>query len=80
MVGENGCGKSSLLRLLLGLPGGQREDRAEIEGIVEIRGASIYDLAPGDLQAVRRSMGLIKGSGGLIENMDIRRNIGLPLA
>ena len=80
LVGENGCGKSSLLRLLLGLPGYQREDRAEIEGIVKIHGASIYDLAHGELQALRRSMGLIKGTGGLVENMDIRRNIGLPLA
>ena len=80
VMGETGCGKSSLLRLLLGLPGYQREDRAEIGGIVEVRAASIFDLGPGDLQAMRRSMGLIKGTGGLIENMDIRRNIGLALA
>ena len=80
VMGETGSGKSSLLRLLLGLPGCQRDDLAEIAGIIQIRGASIFDLSPGELQAVRRSVGLIKGAGGLIENMDISRNIGLGLA
>ncbi len=80
IVGDTGSGKSTLLRLILGLPGMQREDQALIEGEVEVAGRQIFDLTQGQLQELRRQVGVVKGGGGLIENMDVRRNICLPLA
>ena len=79
VIGETGSGKSSLLRLVLGLPGVQREDRVRIWGEVLVEGVSAFDLSSGELQDLRRKIGLVKGDGGLIENMDVRRNITLPL-
>ena len=80
VIGETGSGKSSLLRLVLGLPGIQREDQVRIRGEVLVEGVSVFELSSGELQDLRRKIGLVKGDGGLIENMDVRRNVALPLA
>jgi len=47
---------------------------------VEVAGRPIFDLDQRQLQELRRQVGVVKGGGGLIENMDVRRNICLPLA
>lgn len=80
VVGESGSGKSSLLRLILGLPGIRRDDRVELKGEIELGGQLLFALDQGQIQELRRRIGVVKGVGGLIENMDVLRNITLPLA
>jgi len=80
IVGDTGSGKSTLLRLILGLPGMQQDDQMQLEGEVEVAGRQIFDLDQRQLQELRWQVGVVKWGGGLIENMDVRRNICLPLA
>ena len=79
IAGEVGSGKSSLLRLILGMPGMQREDEVRLWGDIFVDGQAVFALALGPLQELRQQIGLVKGEGGLIENMDVRSNITLPL-
>ena len=78
--GDTGSGKSTLLRLILGLPGMQQVDQMQLEGEVEVAGRQVFDLDQRQLQELRWQVGVVKWGGGLIENMDVRRNICLPLA
>ena len=77
--GPPGCGKSFVPRLILGLPGIGRAT-VELDGEVIVAGQSVFgDMQPVDLQKLRRQMGSILRGGALIENMDIRSNITLPI-
>ena len=78
VAGPPGCGKSFVLRLVLGLPGMARET-VRFEGEVFVDGRSVFDESPQGLQRLRRRLGCVLRGGGLIENMDIRRNVALPL-
>ena len=80
VVGETGSGKSSLVRLVLAFPGAQREDLISIDGEVFVDGAGVFGLSRVQMQELRRKVGVVRGRGGLIENMDVVRNICLPLA
>ena len=79
VAGDVGSGKSLLLRMVLGLPGIQREDEVRLGGEVVVDGKSVFGLSSGGLRDLRRRIGLVKSDGGLIENMDVRQNITLPL-
>jgi ABC-type transporter Mla maintaining outer membrane lipid asymmetry ATPase subunit MlaF len=79
VAGPPGSGKSFVLRLILGLPGMQRADQVRLWGEVRFEGESVFALSAGRLQQVRRRLGAIMRGGGLIDNMDLRRNITLPL-
>jgi ABC-type transporter Mla maintaining outer membrane lipid asymmetry ATPase subunit MlaF len=78
VAGLPGCGKSLVLRLILGLPGAD-DDEVHLEGDVTVNGQSVLDMPLSDLQRLRRRMGSVMRDGGLIENMDIRGNVSLPL-
>ena len=79
VAGPPGCGKSFLPRLILGLPG-MRKESIYLDGEVRVAGHNIMaDNSAADMQRLRRQMGSVLRGGGLIENMDIRRNITLPL-
>ena len=78
VAGPTGCGKSFVLRLVLGLPGMTR-DSVRVEGDVVVDGCSILSASLPAVQRLRRRMGSVLSGGGLIENMDVRRNIALPL-
>lgn len=70
IVGASGCGKSSLLRLILGL-------ETPEHGIVEFDG---YDLAQLDMNSVRRQMGVVLQRGRLMAGTILSNIIGsLPL-
>lgn len=77
--GSSSCGKSFVLRLVQGLPGVQRGDNMRLWGDVLVAGQSVFDLDSVELQQLRRRMGVVMRGGVLIDNMDIRRNIALPL-
>ena len=79
ICGGPGSGKSFLLRLILGLPGMGRADEVRYSGAVRARGLSLLEAASGPLQQWRREVGAVLRGGCLIDNMDIRRNITLPL-
>ena len=78
VAGLPGCGKSFILRLILGLPGVD-QDEVNIEGDITVNGQSVLEMPLADVQRLRRRMGSVMWDGGLIENMDIRSNISLPL-
>lgn len=78
VAGAGGCGKSFVLRLVLGLPGMGRAS-VRVEGDVVVDGHSILAVPLPTLQRCRRNMGSVLSGGGLIENMDVRENIALPL-
>ena len=79
IAGAPGCGKSFVLRVLLGMPGVSRSEVVEYEGEVLVDGVSILGSNSTELQKMRMQTGFLMRGGGLIDNMDIRGNITLPL-
>lgn len=77
--GQPGSGKSFLLRLVLGLPGMSQADGVRFSGEVVAADDRLLSGRADSLQNWRRQVGSVLWSGGLIDNMDIRRNITLPL-
>ena len=78
VTGAPGCGKSFVLRLLLALPG-MGDIPVSCTGDVIVAGQNVFDLTGIPLQHLRRRIGFVMQGGGLIENMDVRRNISLPI-
>ena len=67
IVGPNGCGKSTLMRYLVGL-------EVPIHGTVVVAGAAAQRLEVG-----RPPFGVVFQSGALFTSMTVGENIGLPL-
>lgn len=78
VTGGPGSGKSFVIRLLLALPG-MGDIPCTRDGEVIVNGEDVFALNGTDLQRLRRRIGFVMQGGGLIENMDIRRNIALPI-
>lgn len=72
IMGGSGCGKSTLLRHIIGI---LRPD----EGQVLIEGHDINAVSQRELDKIRRRIGMLFQSGGLIDYMNIRDNIALPI-
>ena len=79
VAGIPGSGKSFILRLILGLPGSGLHESIRVSGRVLAAGESVLEMTNADLNRWRRQVGNVMRDGGLIENMDIRSNIELPL-
>ncbi len=79
VAGLPGSGKSFVIRLMLGLPGLGSGLRSHLEGEVLVDGVDVAATSGPELQQLRSRMGSVLRDGGLIENMDVRRNITLPL-
>ena len=79
IAGPPGCGKSLVIRLVMGMPGTPRGESVSIEGEVMIDGHSLAAIAPAELQQLRIQIGSVLRGGGLIDNIDVRQNITLPL-
>jgi phospholipid/cholesterol/gamma-HCH transport system ATP-binding protein len=67
ILGESGCGKSTMLRYLIGL-----ED--PVQGSIAVAGAGISYLEVG-----RPPFGVMFQSGALIGSLSVGENVGLPL-
>ena len=80
VAGLPGSGKSFVIRLMLGLPGLGSGSRTRLEGEVVVDGLDVVGTSGAELQQLRSRMGAVLRDGGLIENMDVRRNIMLPLS
>ncbi len=72
IVGGSGSGKSVLLKHLIGL---LKPDSGEIL----IDGKNIVPLAEKELDPIRRRIGMIFQSGGLLQSLSLGHNVGLAL-
>lgn len=72
IMGRSGQGKSVLLKHLTGL---LRPDK----GRILIDGEDIVPLRERDLNPVRRRFGMIFQHGGMLQSLNVERNVALPL-
>ncbi|MEH3121347.1 MAG: ATP-binding cassette domain-containing protein [Sphingomonas phyllosphaerae] len=72
VIGRSGAGKSTLLRLLNGL------DQPSA-GTVQVDGIDLGTLDQSGLRALRRRVGMIFQSFGLLANRTVAANVALPL-
>lgn len=72
ILGESGCGKTTLLRLLLGLnrPAGGR---------ILIGGRDICNMSERQFRKLRRRFGVLFQDGALISSLSLAENVALPL-
>ncbi len=67
MIGSSGCGKTTLLRMMIGL-------ETPDTGRMYLEGNDITDLHPS-----KRSMGIVFQNYSLFENMNVLENVAYPL-
>src|SRR5271165_3726694 len=72
LLGGSGSGKSTLLRQILGL------ERPK-SGSILVKGTDITRSTPGELDKVRRSIGVAFQSGALFNSMSLEDNVALTL-
>jgi phospholipid/cholesterol/gamma-HCH transport system ATP-binding protein len=72
IVGGSGCGKSVLLKLVLGLVQWQK-------GAVLVDGEDITGYGEDAMQPVRRKVGMLFQNGALFDSLTVRENIAYPL-
>ncbi len=72
IMGGSGCGKSSLLKLLIGA-------RKPTEGSIKVFGEEITTMGSSDLERIRRRYGMLFQSGALLQSLTIEENVALPL-
>jgi len=72
ILGESGCGKTTLLRFLLGL-------NRPVSGKIIIGGRNICEMPQGQFRKLRRRFGVLFQDGALISSLSLRENIALPL-
>ena len=72
IIGTSGCGKTTLLKNLIGLIKPQR-------GYIEILGMKIQDLDEGEFIQLRRKIGVLFQNGALLNSISIAENIAIPL-
>jgi phospholipid/cholesterol/gamma-HCH transport system ATP-binding protein len=72
LVGSSGCGKSVLLKLLLGL---QRCDA----GAIYVDEQDISQLSEQELLPIRRKVGMVFQNGALFDSLNVFDNIAYPL-
>lgn len=72
LIGGSGTGKSVLLREMIGLlrPSG---------GSVRVLGTDVWGCAQGELQALRRRIGVLFQDGALFSSLDVAHNVAVPL-
>src|SRR5437868_12463313 len=72
ILGGSGSGKSTLLRLMIG---NVRPDGGDVIGF----GKSLMNMTEKELDAYRKSIGVLFQSGALFNSMSVADNVGLPL-
>lgn len=71
IVGKSGCGKSTIMRYLIGL-------MKPLEGTIRFDGTDIWSSAQA-LEAARKRWGVLFQSGALLGNLTVLENVMLPL-
>jgi phospholipid/cholesterol/gamma-HCH transport system ATP-binding protein len=72
LLGGSGCGKSVLLKMILGLMSWQ-------SGSVFVDGDDITDLAEHEMLPVRRKVGMLFQNGALFDSLTVAENLAYPL-
>lgn len=72
IVGESGTGKSTLLRLMLGL---QHPDH----GVVRVMGRDVNGIGSRALQAIRAQVGMVFQGGALFDSLNTFENVAFGL-
>jgi phospholipid/cholesterol/gamma-HCH transport system ATP-binding protein len=72
ILGASGAGKSTILRLILGL---LRPD----SGRIEVNGQRVDALPEHDLMEVRQHLGMVFQEGALFDSLTVRENVGYRL-
>ncbi len=72
IMGGSGSGKSTLLRHLLGL-------HRPTSGSIRLLGRDITRATPGEIQELRKNMGVAFQGGALFTSMTVGENVQLPL-
>ena len=72
ILGASGAGKSTILKLILGLI---KADR----GVVWVNGERVDQLDEADLMAVRADLGMVFQEGALFDSLTVRENVGYRL-
>ena len=72
ILGESGCGKSSLMKCMIGLYPPQRGD-------ILIAGESIVQAAAQDKARLQRGLGVLYQSGALFGSLSVLENVRFPL-
>lgn len=79
VAGESGRGKSTLLRLLVGLEKPLPDETATELGQVYLFGEDIWDIPVQRLRELRRRTGYVFQNNALVNNMTVAENIAIPL-
>lgn len=72
ILGESGCGKTTLLRLLLGL-------NRPYAGSIRIGGRDVCNMSETQFRKMRRRFGVLFQDGALISSLTLAENVALPL-
>lgn len=77
--GESGKGKSTLMRLLIGLEKPLPDDTGSVAGQVFLFGEDIWDIPVARVRELRRRTGYVFQNNALLSNMSVLENIATPL-
>ena len=72
IMGGSGCGKSSLLRHLVGL-------KSPAKGRILYDGTSFWEISEDEREKLKRRMGVMYQSGALWTSMTLAENLALPM-
>jgi phospholipid/cholesterol/gamma-HCH transport system ATP-binding protein len=72
IIGKSGCGKSVLLKLILGL-------LTPDEGEVFFKGRDIFKMSKIELYSIRKHFGFLFQGAALFDSMTVEENVGLAL-
>jgi phospholipid/cholesterol/gamma-HCH transport system ATP-binding protein len=73
IMGGNGCGKTTLMRALVGL-------QRPLQGSVRYSGEDFWGAAEEDRQRLKRHLGVLFQSGALWSSLTLADNVALPIA
>ena len=72
ILGESGCGKTTLLRLLLGL-------NRPVSGRILFGGRDVCSMSDTQFRKLRRRFGVLFQDGALLSSLTLAENVALPL-
>ena len=79
LSGESGKGKSTILRLLVGLERPHPDELGVVAGQVFLFGEDIWDIPRARLMDLRRRTGFVFQNNALISSLTVEENIAVPL-